>query len=188
MPPRRGGRASGVNARRQNAQAKEKLTTYVDNIDRDTCHKWSFFPDTNKLQTMQEIPMPPVERWVQRDSSIELIRQRKSFELSWMTQRKIPIHAGYHNLRDLEGFAPPKWWANSGPGESATAFAVVEPEAVPQSVERAATITEAATKRAKGQTLAYTLEVNNNIPTPEYAAILKYGSVRALAEHTDCEG
>lgn len=189
IPTRKRGSSSGgvVTARRQNANSKDKSIAYINNIDQAHCRKFSFFPETESLNNMQPLPLPDIKQWVMRDSDLNLIKQRKAFEKSWMTKEKIPIYAGFSNLRRLEDFAPPKWWAKSKGGEN-TLSAMVKPQSEEQSAERAQIVTEIVATRAKGQTLGYTLEVNNKVSTPEYAAILKYGSVQALAEYSDCEG
>jgi hypothetical protein len=49
-------------------------------------------------------------------------------------------------------------------------------------------VTESTTRRAKGQTLAYILEVNSTLKNPDVTAILKYRNTKALAQHSDCDG
>ena len=49
-------------------------------------------------------------------------------------------------------------------------------------------MTETTSRRAEGQTLAYVLEVNNNSTVADYVGILNCKPVRALAQHSDCEG
>jgi hypothetical protein len=76
---------------------------------------------------------------------------------------------------------------DDSPTPEADWFAVIPPQTEAQSQERARKVTEAATKRAKGHTRAYTLEVTNELANSDYIAILNYGSAVAFMQHIDRE-
>lgn len=183
--PKKG--AGGTSAKKAQLSKRDKAM-FTANFDEETCGHYPFFADSKDADLMQPLVVPDIEQWVRSETDPRFVAQKKAFEGSFMTSRRIPIHAGYHNLANLEGFHGPKWWMkDDNPIPEEDWFAVVAPQTEAQSAERAQKVTEAATRRAKGQTLAYILEVNNKLANSDYIAILNYGSAVAFGQHTDCE-
>jgi hypothetical protein len=187
MPPKTG-TTPGVSRKRQTGGKKDKMSAFVDNPDLEDSKKHAFFAESSKVTTMQQIPMPSIDDWIMSQTNALFITQKKKFEKSQMTAMRVPIHAGYHNLAKIEKFAAPKWWMKDGDKPTEDFFTVVPAETQQQDAARAKTVNEASTRRMKGQTLAYILEVNNNLSTADYISILQYESGAALAQHTDCDG
>lgn len=152
---RRGQTAAGHSKRKAAAQ-KEKSTSFINNHDMDASRKLAFVGESKSLETLQPLLYPPTEAWVMRNTQEQYLRQRKTAEESFMTQQKLPLHAGYLNLATFHpDFPAPKWWRkDDGTTLKEEWFKVVEAPKVQQSAERAQIVTEAAARRMTGQTRA----------------------------------
>jgi hypothetical protein len=151
-----------------------------------------FFDVKRGLESLQELPFPPIEEWEYTQDQKEYGKELGS--PFWHKRNNTPSHLGFHNVQEIircpiANKTEPKWWTalfTKIPDDEH--YNVVKPNMVEQDARRAREKTEDACSRIKGQTLAYIVKSDlAGIQNGDRAALLNYASIPAMIKHTDFE-
>lgn len=150
-------------------------------------HDVAYFPQHGNLRKLSPLPLPSIQFFVGKANSFinkgtggKEVKKKTLPSVGFAFKLgNVPNHLAYRDVSTIPGFPTPKW--HSGAKDS---FDIVEPSVRPLKENEIIKDERIVKSRQPGQTLAYYVSCDG-LSADKTAAVLRYRSTAALAQHTD---